>query len=126
MSERKLLGKRGLLAVSILLLLSVAAILLSRLLPEGTVAVVERDGAVVLRQELSALDGPIEQEIQGENGITLMIVLSPDGAAVRRSECPDKICVNTGTLRRAGESAVCLPAKVVLRLEGDGEIDGMT
>ena len=126
MSERKLLGKKGLLTVSVLLLLSMAAILLSRLLPSGTVAVVERNGTVVLRQVLSKLDGPIEREIHGENGITLIVMLSPDSAAVRSSECPDKICVNTGTLRKAGESAVCLPARVVLRLEGDGGIDGMS
>lgn len=126
MNERRLFGKKGLLAVSILLLLSMAAILLSRLLPNGTVAVVERNGTAVLRQELSKLDGPVEREIQGENGITLIVTLSPDGAAVRSSECPDKICVHTGTLYRAGESAICLPARVVLRLEGDDEIDGIS
>ena len=126
MSERKPLGKKGLLTVLVLLLLSIAAILLSRLLPSGTVAVVERNGTVVLRQGLSKLNGPIERKIHGENGITLIVMLSPDSAAVRSSECPDKICVNTGTLRKAGESAVCLPARVVLRLEGDGGIDGMS
>lgn len=127
MSERNKLGKRGILAVLILLLLSMAALLLLRLLPKAAVAVVERNGTIILRQELSALDGPIEREIQGENGITLIVALSPDGAAVRASECPDKICVHTGTLHTAGESAVCLPARVVLRLEGgNGAIDGET
>ena len=126
MSERNKVEKQGILAVFILLLLSMTAFLLLRLLPSGAVAVVERNGSIILRQELSALDSPIEREIQGENGITLIVVLSPDGAAVRSSECPDKICVNTGTLHKAGESAVCLPAKVVLRLEGGSGVDGIS
>lgn len=126
MNERKLLGKKGLPALFLFLLLCAAAVLLLRLLPKGTVAVVERDGTTVLRQELSALRGPVKKEIQGENGITLIIELSPDGAAVLSSECPDKICVHTGALHKAGESAVCLPARVVLRLEGDNAADGVS
>ena len=48
------------------------------------------------------------------------ITFSPEGAAVTASGCPDQVCVQTGQLTRAGESAICLPARVVLRLEGGG------
>ena len=37
------------------------------------------------------------------------------------STCPDQECVQTGQLTRAGESAICLPARVTLRLEGGGD-----
>jgi hypothetical protein len=32
------------------------------------------------------------------------------------ADCPDQICVRTGLLSRAGESAVCLPNGVVLKI----------
>ncbi len=126
MSDRKLFGKREIVILTVLLLLCGAAGLLLWLLPKGTAAVVERNGEVVLRQELSTLRGPVTYEVQGENGITLQMELSPTGAAVLSSECPDKICVHTGVLHRAGEAAVCLPARVVLRLEGAGAVDGIS
>ncbi|MDR2780132.1 MAG: NusG domain II-containing protein [Synergistaceae bacterium] len=33
-----------------------------------------------------------------------------------RSDCPDKICVHTGFLSIPGQSAVCLPNRVVVRV----------
>ena len=54
------------------------------------------------------------------------IHFSPQGAAVASSTCPDQVCVKTGTLTRAGESAICLPARISLRLEGSGNtVDAM-
>ncbi|MDR0405483.1 MAG: NusG domain II-containing protein [Clostridiales bacterium] len=33
-----------------------------------------------------------------------------------QSDCPDKICVHSGRLRHAGESAACLPNKLILKI----------
>ena len=43
------------------------------------------------------------------------------GKSVRfaSSNCPDQVCVHTGTLTRAGQMAVCLPTRVVVRLIGE-------
>lgn len=124
--RRKLLTRRGGVAIGVLLLLCGLVFFAFSRLPRGTVAIVERNGEEVLRQELSQLDGPKEAEIEGENGIVLTVAFYPDGAAVLSSQCPDKICVNKGKLTRAGESALCLPAKVSLRLEGNAGVDGTT
>lgn len=37
------------------------------------------------------------------------------------SDCPDKLCVLTGKLRRAGQIAACLPRKVYIKIVGTGE-----
>lgn len=39
------------------------------------------------------------------------------------SDCPDKICIHTGFLSTAGQTAVCLPnaVSVIVRSEKDGE-----
>lgn len=50
-------------------------------------------------------------------------VIEIDGRQVRfaSSDCPDQVCVRTGTLTRAGQMAVCLPNRVVVRLTGAGQ-----
>ena len=37
---------------------------------------------------------------------------------VRTSNCPTQDCVHTGVVSRGGQSIVCLPARIVIRLEG--------
>lgn len=32
------------------------------------------------------------------------------------SDCPDKVCVRTGLLRKVGQSAACLPNRVILKI----------
>ena len=41
------------------------------------------------------------------------------------SDCPDQICVHTGPLHRAGQTAACLPNRVVVTIVGptDSGID---
>lgn len=34
------------------------------------------------------------------------------------TDCPDKICVRTGFISKVGQSAVCLPNRIVVRITG--------
>ena len=77
-------------------------------------------------QELSALAGPKEVTVEGDGGIEVTVRLSPQGAQVIRSGCRDQVCVRTGLITRAGESALCLPAKVSVRLTGGSGGDAQT
>lgn len=118
MTGRKLLTRRGALALLGLALVCAGGLWALSWSPAGRTAVIERDGQVVERVALASLTGPEEQTVQGASGLALTVVLSPDGAWVAESTCPDQVCVRTGRLTRAGEAAVCLPARVILRLEG--------
>lgn len=40
------------------------------------------------------------------------------GLQVAHSDCPTQDCVRTGAITRSGQSIVCLPARIVIRLEG--------
>ena len=40
------------------------------------------------------------------------------GLSVAVSDCPTQDCVRTGTISRGGQSIVCLPARIIVRLEG--------
>ena len=53
--------------------------------------------------------------------------LRPDGqpgVQVEHADCPTQDCVHTGIITRAGQSIVCLPARIIIRLEGGSEPDG--
>ena len=76
-------------------------------------AVVTVDGVVVERLPFRMA----EREYQN-NGYTVHITVSPDGVRVDRADCPTQDCVRTGTVSRAGQSIVCLPARIVVTVEG--------
>lgn len=57
------------------------------------------------------LDG---HNVDGHN----VIVLHGKTAEIQSADCPDQVCVRTGRLTRAGQVAVCLPNRVILKLTG--------
>ncbi len=57
------------------------------------------------------------------NGIDLHIVIENGKARVESSACPDKICVHRGEISKSGQSAVCVPARLSLVIESEGESD---
>ena len=84
-------------------------------------AEVWQDNTLVERVELTdRTDRTID--LDGHN----VIVLSGRTAAMQSADCRDQVCVRTGTLTRAGQVAVCLPNRVVLRITGGtSEIDAI-
>lgn len=52
------------------------------------------------------------------NGYTLHLTVNESGARVDWADCPTQDCVRTGTISRVGQSIVCLPARIVISLEG--------
>lgn len=81
-------------------------------------AVVSCDGTVMEEISLSALKEDGQTISFSNNGITLRVHFAPDGVCVLSSTCPTQDCLHTGTIRRAGQSIVCLPAHVSIVLLG--------
>ena len=108
--------------------LAVACALLlrsSRDTGDGLTAVVSIDGEEADRLDLAREEG---ERTYSHNGYTLTVDLRPDGEPGLRvvsSDCPTQDCVHTGTITRAGQSIVCLPARIIFQLEGGApETDG--
>lgn len=52
--------------------------------------------------------------------------IKDNSIAFIHSDCPDKVCINTGFINKAGQTAVCLPNKMVIRLKADNsDIDAV-
>jgi len=80
-------------------------------------AVVSAGGQETDRVRLASLSGA-QERTYSSNGYTLTVRFSPDGVAVETSDCPNQDCVHTGTISRAGQSIVCLPARISIQLTG--------
>ncbi len=90
---------------------------------EGNIAVVEHNGVAVQRVDFSSLSDEITVETNGT-----VIVIDKSGARFVRSVCPSQVCVKGGTINKVGQILVCLPQRVSVRIEGEGEpeFDAMT
>lgn len=50
--------------------------------------------------------------------------LYDDGSiAFIRSDCPDKLCINSGKLRLSGQFAACLPNRILVKIVSNGKDD---
>ena len=116
--DRKLLGKHG--AALIIITVMVIAVLTAK---TSLTAVVTSDGVTVLTLSLDEIAE--KREFTLDNGI---VIAAENGEIwVESSSCKDKICMRTGKLCRAGESAVCVPLKTVVSIKGTTEnIDVIT
>lgn len=81
---------------------------------EGKVVVIEVDGKLVGNFSLEE-DRFIP--VDGKLGTTKVEIVG-NGVRVLDSPCPHKLCVKSGTISKSGETLVCLPNGVVIRIEG--------
>lgn len=114
-SERKLFSPLDIFVILLAVIMSVA--LLSQLNSnnEDLSCVIRVEGEVVNIVSLSKLSDETVYLVEGELPIT--VVMSNSSVYVKAAVCPDKLCEHTGEIKRAGQSIVCLPAKVSVTLE---------
>ena len=86
--------------------------------------VIRQNGEVLHTIVLDGIKADTQYLVDGEYKVT--VVVSENGAFVKNTSCPDKLCEHTGEITRSGQSIVCLPAKVSVTLENDtNEIDAV-
>ena len=68
---------------------------------------------------------PDAGHLYSSNGYTLNVALDSEQKAIRveESDCPTQDCVHTGAISRSGQSIVCLPARIIVQLEGGSTSD---
>ena len=61
------------------------------------------------------------------DGYSLTVVIASESICVERSDCRDQICVHSRAISRPGQSIVCAPAGVAIRIIGEGAgLDGIS
>lgn len=87
-------------------------------------AVVAVDGTEIDRFAV----GNLTEKTYTANGYTLHVFARGSEIRVAEADCPGQDCVHTGFIDTAGESIVCLPAHLSIRLvrpNGSGGVDAV-
>ncbi len=83
------------------------------------IAVISKNGETLYHIDLSAVTESYTIDLGGN------IILVENGRICMKSaDCPDKLCVKQGTISSIG-SIVCLPNKVIIEIERNGDIDAV-
>lgn len=90
---------------------------------QSAVAEVVQDGATIRRIDLSRVAAEETFTVASADGGSNTVVVQPGRIRVLEADCPDQICVQHGWLGSSGGPIVCLPHRLVIRLQdaaGDG------
>lgn len=87
-------------------------------------AVVKIDGQTVYTLSLNK-DTSIT--VDGYNGGKNTITIKDGTAYMQEADCPDHLCVKSGSISKTGETVVCLPHRVVIEIKGskDSGVDNV-
>ncbi len=112
----KFFKKTDIIIISILLILSVGGYIAYRIMFSNTkvLAHIYYESKLVKTVDLSEKkDYSFRLD---ENDHVLIHVYKDGSIAFVESDCPDKVCIHSGKLSIAGESAACLPNKIVIKI----------
>lgn len=119
----------GALILLALILSAAAAWVLAARSPGGTTANIYLDGVCVESIDLSAVAEPYSFSVNGPCGSN-QITVESGRICVSEADCPDHICIHQGWISDGVAPIVCLPNKLVIRIEADasntGGIDSVT
>jgi hypothetical protein len=88
-------------------------------------AIIKAQGKIASDVDLSGRGGRSTFIVHGRVGPSTLEV---EGKRIRIKEatCPDKICVRQGWIEKPGESIVCIPGEIIVRIEGVAPVDAVT
>lgn len=85
--------------------------------------VVELNGEIVKSVNLDGIEHPRDIRIETGDGGYNILQIAQDGAKVIEANCPDRVCVRSSRITIPGQTIVCLPHRLIIRIEG-GREDG--
>ena len=88
-------------------------------------AIIEQNGTQIHKINLSDVKNPYDIEINDE--FHVIIRVEPNKIYFKESTCPDKLCKKMGKISSPGQTAICLPAKISIRIVGqENEFDAIS
>lgn len=90
-----------------------------------TRAVIKIRGRIVRTIDLLKDGKHAVYQVQGSIGRAL-VELDGNRVRMREAPCPDRTCILQGWIERPGESVVCLPNLLEIRIEGGSGLDAVT
>lgn len=79
------------------------------------IAIIKKDNVTIETINLSSIKNRKTIKVSGQ--YTATIIAEHNRICFLDSNCPDEVCIKTGWLSKAGDLAVCLPNKIIIKLE---------
>lgn len=55
-----------------------------------------------------------------------MVVIRDGAVWMEEADCPDRLCINQGKIKKSGQTIICLPNRVMVTIKGgEAEYDGV-
>lgn len=87
-------------------------------------AIIEQNGTQIYKINLSDVKNPYDIEINDK--FHVIIRVEQNKIYFKESTCPDKLCKKMGKISFPGQTAICLPAKISIRIVGqENEFDAI-
>lgn len=114
--QRRFFAKHDLIVILVLLLIAggIALFKLFAVPSGGGIAQVYVGNALTREIDLSRVTQT--EIIELDARLKVKLEVSPGAVRFVESQCPDKLCIKTGTLKSPGEYAACLPAGVAVKI----------
>ncbi len=122
---KKLIRPLDIILIAVLLLGGIGFHLYTKSTTQGATAVIYIDGEVYENIELQKVEKSYELLLPCEPEATLLV--EKGCISFKNAKCADKLCIGTGKLEHRGDTAACLPARVVVTIENgkESEIDAL-
>ena len=121
--------KYWILIFAVLLALAVLAALVLPRIKSGSTANIYRNGKCISSIDLDSVTEGYSFTLEDEDGHINVVKVEPGRIRVSEANCPDKVCVNTGWISGGLKPIVCMPSKLVIRIENkaaEPEFDAVT
>ncbi len=114
--QRRFFAKRDFLIIVLLLVLAGGAAWMRLLGASASGGIAQIYVGNTLMREIDLTRVTQTEVIKLDTRLHVEIEASPGAIRFTYSDCPDKLCIKTGTLTKPGEYAACLPAGVAVKI----------
>ncbi len=119
---KKLFNRADLIVISAVLILSLLLCLPNLFNKENLTAVIYVDGEIT--EEINLNSVTEDYSFSPKDGTEITVRKGEIGFSAAR--CRDELCISSGMLTAKGQSAACLPEKIVITIKGTDKIDMIT
>ncbi|WP_123053604.1 NusG domain II-containing protein [Clostridium sp. JN-1] len=82
------------------------------------IAIIKQNGKVIKSIDLDTVKGTNQLKVSYDKNNYNVIEYEKGRIRFLDANCPDKICVKTGWISDAGQTAACLPHKLIIKING--------
>lgn len=107
---KKLITKKDLILLLVVLLAGVVGIIIMKSADQGKGAEIIVDGET---KEIISLEENFQKQVNG-----VVVCCENSEVYIKESDCPDKVCMRSGRISKSGESIICAPNRVAIKING--------